>query len=350
MEQNLVIAKEFTLEEKQKVAVLAQKIDFNNRQSIIEFGTDAQSEATRLDDKILEKVKAKDADEIGLLLTDLVLKAKEIDIAKIGKDGGSLSKLPIIGTLFNQAEKTIARYSTLTSHIEMIADKLQTGRKRLTENDVMLDKLYELNISHYNNLKYYIAAGRQKLAELQDEIPRLQAEAQESGDEIDAQKVADLQQMAERLDIKIHNLSLSREICAQTAKQIRLIQGGNQLLVEKVQSSILQTIPLWKRQMVVALTLVGQRKAVELQKAVDQTTNDLLLKNSELLRTNTIEIAKANQRGIVDVDTLKKVHENFIATIDEIVKISEDGRKSRQSSTEELNKLANQRRMKLIDK
>ncbi len=334
-------------EQQNKVQQIMTQIDINDSQSIIQYGVGAQTNISNFADNILEQVKAKDAGEVGAVLTDLMLTVKKIDVDSLS-GGGAMSKIPLIGNLFDGAKKFVAQYQSIEHHIEEITDEMTKARMQLLKDVTLLDSLYEKNREYLTELDLFILAGGLKLKELQDKaLPELKAKAEASKDSLDAQKVQDLSQMINRFEKKIYDLKLSRMIAIQTLPQVRLIQNNDQLLVEKIQSSILNTIPLWKNQVVIAISLFRQKKALELQKEVSATTNDLLTKNSELLKTSSIEVAKESEKGIVEIETLKKVHDNLISTIDETLKIQAEGKTKRAQAEAEIQKLENDLKNKL---
>ena len=225
----------------------------------------------------------------------------------------------------------------MENQIDEISEKLDNERMILLRDIAMFDNLFEKNTECIHNLDLYIIAGNKKIEELRTIVlPKLQQIAEESKDPLDAQKVADMNDFTDRFEKKIHDLKLTRVVAIQTAPQIRFIQSGNKALVDRIQSSILNTIPLWKNQIVLAIGMIRQKGALDLQKQVNETTNNLLKKNSEILKTNTIEIAKENERGIVEIETLKKVNEDLITTLEETIKISEEGSKKRKEVEKEL--------------
>jgi uncharacterized protein YaaN involved in tellurite resistance len=323
------------------------QIDVNDSQGIIQYGVGAQVNISNFADSILNQVKAKDAGEAGAVLTDLMLTVKKIDVESLSGDS-LMSKIPLIGNLFAGTKKFIAQYQSIEHHIEEITDEMTKARMQLIKDITLLDSLYEKNKDYLTELDLFILAGELKLKELNEKtLPEVKANAAASNDTLDAQKVQDLAQMINRFEKKVHDLKLSRMISIQTLPQVRLIQNNDQLLVEKIQSSILNTIPLWKNQVVIAISLFRQKKALELQKEVSQTTNDLLTANSELLKTSSIEVAKESEKGIVEIETLKKVHENLISTIDETLKIQAEGKTKRAQAEVEIQKLENELKNKL---
>lgn len=338
---------DLTPEQKQKVEQIASSIDINDSQGIIQYGVGAQTNISNFADNVLEQVKAKDAGDVGKTLTDLMLTVKELDVESLSSES-FMSKIPLLGNLVSGAKRFVAQYQSIEHHIEEITDEMTKARMQLLKDITLLDALYDKNKDYMKELELYILAGEIKLKELQEKtLPELKAKAEASKDTLDAQKVQDLSQMINRFEKKIHDLKLSRMIAIQTLPQVRLIQNNDQLLVEKIQSSILNTIPLWKNQVVIAISLFRQKKALELQKEVSETTNDLLTKNADLLKTGSIDIAKESEKGIVEIETLKKVHESLISTIDETLKIQAEGRTKRAQVEVEITKLENDLKTKL---
>ncbi|MBA2870311.1 uncharacterized protein YaaN involved in tellurite resistance [Anoxybacillus calidus] len=335
-------------EHKEKALQLAQQIDPKNQQAIIQYGVAAQAELSKFSHSILSHVQTKDAGPVGEIISELMGKIKEVNPDDFMKTKGG-----IFSRLFNSMSKSIqgiiSKYQKIGVEIDKIADQLEKHRQMLFRDIMMLETLYEKNKEYFDALNIYIAAAEMKLEELQTKtIPELKAKAERSGSQMDIQEVNDLLQFADRLEKRIHDLKLSRQITIQTAPQIRMIQHMNQTLVERIQSSILTAVPLWKNQIVIALTLFRQKKAVEAQKQVTKTTNDLLLRNSEMLKMNTIEVAKENERGLVDIETLKKTQENLIATLEETLKIQHEGRIKRQQVEQELIHMEEQLKEKLM--
>lgn len=344
---DVVDVSRLSAEEMERVKNIADSIDVNDSQVVVQYGVGAQTNISQFSDTILGEVRSKDTGYVGTILTDLVMKVKDINVDGLG-GGGFLSKIPIIGRLVNSVQRFIAKYDKLSVQIEKIVDDLDAARMQLLRDITMLDGLYEKNVEYLQELDVYIAAGQIKLKELRETVlPEMKAKAEETKDPMDAQKLQDFNQMLNRFEKKLHDLKLSRMIAIQTSPQVRLIQGNNQVLVEKIQSSILNTIPLWKNQIVIAISLFRQKKALELQKDVTKTTNDLLMKNSEMLKDGSIEIAKESERGIVEIETLKKVNNDLITTIEETLSIQEEGKKKRKQAEQELVKLEGELKSKL---
>jgi uncharacterized protein YaaN involved in tellurite resistance len=335
-------------EHKEKALHLSKQIDPMNQQAIIQYGVAAQAELSKFSHSILKHVQTKDAGPVGEVISELMAKIKEVNPDDLmPAKGGIFSRL--FSSMSKSIQGIVAKYQKIGVEIDKIADQLEKHRQMLFRDIMMLETLYEKNKEYFAALNIYIAAAEVKLEELRSKtIPELKAKAESSGNQMDIQEVNDLIQFADRLEKRVHDLKLSRQITIQTAPQIRMIQHMNQTLVERIQSSVLTAIPLWKNQVVIALTLFRQKKAVEAQKQVTQTTNDLLLRNSEMLKMNTIEAAKENERGLVDIETLKKTQENLIATLEETLKIQHEGRMKRQQVEQELINMEEQLKEKLM--
>jgi uncharacterized protein YaaN involved in tellurite resistance len=335
-------------EHREKAMQLAKQIDPRNQQAIIQYGVAAQAELSKFSHAILHHVQAKDAGPVGEVISELMTKIKEVnpdDLLPAKK--GLLSRL--FGSVSKSLQGMMAKYQKIGVEIDKIADQLEKHRQMLFRDIMMLETLYEKNKEYFDALNIYIAAAEYKLEELRTKvIPEKRAEAERSGNQMELQEVNDLLQFADRLEKRIHDLKLSRQVTIQTAPQIRMIQHMNQTLVERIQSSILTAIPLWKNQVVIALTLFRQQKAVEAQKQVAETTNNLLLRNSEMLKTNSIEVARENERGLIDIETLKKTQENLVATLEETLKIQEEGRRKRQQVERELVTMEEQLKQTLL--
>ncbi|MBQ7494001.1 MAG: toxic anion resistance protein [Selenomonadaceae bacterium] len=324
-----------TPEEKAKVQSIKDSIDLTDSSTPLSFGAPAQKEIAQFSDSILAKVRSKDSGEVGTLLNDLVSKVRGFDVTK--KNDSFLSNLPIIGSLVNKADDMMQGYEKLSTQVEKIQAGLENSKVKMMEDVVMFDTLYQKNLDYFKNLQLYIRAGEEKLDEMRTiTLPKLRMQASESGDPMAVQVVNDFEQSVDRFEKKIHDLKLSKTLAIQTAPQIRLIQNNDRVLIDRVQSAIYHTIPLWKNQMVIALGLTRQKEVIEMQRAVSDATNDLLRRNAEMLKQNSIDTAKANERGIVDIDTVKKVNEDLISTIEETLRIQHEGRQKRQAAEKEL--------------
>lgn len=323
-------------ENRKKAIQLAEQIDPKNQQAIALYGTQAQSKLLSFSHSMLDHVQKKDTGEIGQIIGDLMKKLDQVspDALKPEKRG-LISKM--FGKISNSVQEVLTKYQKTGAQIDRISVKLDHSKTGLLQDIQVLEQLYEQNKEYFHALNVYIAAGELKLEELQNKtIPELKKKAELTQDQMAFQEVNDLMQFADRLEKRTHDLVLSRQVTMQSAPQIRLIQSANQALVEKIQSSITTAIPLWKNQVAIALTLLRQKNAVEAQKLVSKTTNDLLLKNAEMLKVNTLETAKENERGLVDVDTLKKVQDHLISTLEETLRIQAEGRAKRLQAEQDL--------------
>lgn len=336
-------------ENRAKAYQLAEQIDPTNHQAMISYGTPAQSKLLTFSNSMLEHVQKKDVGEVGNIISDLMKKLNELSPDELKPDKPSFFAR-MFGKLSGSVQEVLSKYQKTGAQIDRISVKLDRSKNILLSDIVILENLYETNKEYFQALNVYIAAGEIKLEEIHEKtIPELRKSAELSNDQMKFQEVNDMRQFAERLDKRLHDLKLSREITIQSAPQIRLIQNTNQALVEKIQSSIMTAIPLWKNQVAIALTLIRQRHAVEAQKQVSKTTNDLLLKNSEMLKTNTIETAKENERGLVDIETLKNTQANLISTLEETMRIQEEGRHKRRQAEQELASMENELKQKLLE-
>ncbi|WP_374702636.1 toxic anion resistance protein [Bacillus sp. V33-4] len=336
-------------ESREKAYQLADQIDPKNHQAIISYGTQAQSKLLTFSHSMLEQVKKEDIGEVGEILGDLMKRLSEVNPDELSPEKRSFFSR-MFGKISNSIQEVLSKYQKTGAQIDRVTVKLERSKNTLFQDIQFLEKLYEHNKEYFHALNVYIAAGELKLEELYEKtIPELKKKAESTQDQMAFQDVNDMRQFADRLDKRLYDLKLSREITVQSAPQIRLIQNTNQLLVEKIQSSILTAIPLWKNQVAIALTLIRQRHAVEAQKQVSKTTNELLLKNAEMLKTNTIEAAKENERGLVDIETLKKTQENLISTLEETIRIQEDGRNKRRQAEQDLITMENELKQKLLE-
>ncbi len=336
-------------ENREKAYQLAKQIDPKNHQAMISYGTPAQTKLLSFSNKMLEHVQTKDTGEVGEIISDLMKRFNDVNPDELKPE-----KKTLLGRMFGKVSgsvhEVLSKYQKTGAQIDRISVKLDRSKNVLLSDITMLEQLYENNKEYFHALNVYIAAGELKLEELYNEtIPVLKRAAEASNDQMKFQEVNDMNQFANRLEKRLHDLKLSREITIQSAPQIRLIQNTNQALVEKIQSSIMTAIPLWKNQVGIALTLIRQRDVVEAQKQVSKTTNDLLLKNAEMLKTNTIETAKENERGLIDIETLKKTQENIISTLEETLRIQEEGRTKRRLAEQELASMDTDLRQKLLE-
>ena len=326
---------ELSPEQKARVEEVKNSIDLMDSQAALQYGVGAQRNISSFSDHILTQVRSKDSGYVGELMSDLVLKVKEVDVD--GLDEGFLDKLPFLKNAPRAVKKFMQRYEKLEVQIDRIEQQLDQARMQMLKDITMFDGLYEKNLEYFRELQIYIAAGEEKLKELQEiTLPQLHAEATAKGDAMSAQVVRDFEDTVNRFEKKIHDLKLSKAVAIQTAPQIRLIQNNDKMLVDKIQTAILSTIPLWKSQIVIALGLHRQESVLKMQRSVSDATNTLLTKNAELLRQNSTEVARESERGIVDLETLKKVNADLISTIEETIKIQQEGRAARQNAETEL--------------
>jgi uncharacterized protein YaaN involved in tellurite resistance len=335
-------------EEQEKAKQLAEQIPVGNYEAIITYGANAQNQLSSFSHKMLDHVQSKDIGPVGDVLSDLMSKLSEIDPEDLSeKKKSGLSRL--FGKAKRSIQEMMTKYQKLSTQIDRIGVQLEHSKRGLLEDVQMLDSLYEQNKTYFQALNVYIAAAELKRDEIANVIiPEMQRKAELSNDQMAFQEVNDMGQFLDRLEKRLYDLQLSRQITIQSAPQIRMIQQTNQTLAEKIQSSIMTSIPLWKNQIAIALTLNRQRKAVESQRLVTKTTNDLLLKNSEMLKVNSIETAKENERGIVEIDTLKKTQENLIQTIEETLVIQADGRAKRKAAEVEIARMEEELKHRLL--
>ena len=339
-----------TLDEKhqEQARALAKQIDEKNLQAIISYGAAAQKQLGEFSHQMLSHVQAKDTGEIGDILNDLMERLNETDPNDlIAENQGFFQKF------FGKIKKSIyemqAKYQEVGSQVDKIAIRLDHEKNGLLNDNLSLEQLYQRNKDFFDALNIYIAAGEIKLAELQEIlIPEALEKARVTGDQMDVQVVNDLEQFLDRLEKRNHDLKLTRQMTIQQAPQIRLIQNTNQALAEKIQSSITTTIPLWKNQIAIAMTLLRQKDAVTAQRQVSETTNQLIQKNSEMLKISTIETARENERGIIDLETLQKTQKDLIETLEETLKIQQEGRARRRKAEVELTNMEEDLRQKLL--
>ncbi|KAA0562501.1 toxic anion resistance protein [Rossellomorea aquimaris] len=336
-------------EQQEKAIQLAAQIDYKDYEAILKYGTAAQTQLSTFSHSMLDHVQKRDIGPIGDVLGDLMKKLEQMNPDELNtKQKGVFKKL--FRKVSSSLQEVLSKYQKIGSQIDRISVRLEHSKKTLLDDNRLLETLYEKNKDYFQALNMYIAAAEIKREEIQHTLlPSLRKKAEETDDELIYQEINDTMQFLDRLDKRIHDLKLSRQMTIQSAPQIRLIQNTNQALAEKIQASVLTAIPLWKNQIAIALTLLNQQKAVAAQKQVSRTTNELLLKNSEMLKTNSIETAKENERGIIDIETLKKTQENLISTIEETLAIQAEGRQKRQQAEQEMVTMENDLKQKLIE-
>ena len=338
-----------TDEEKAAIDEFNQKIDVTDASQILQFGVPAQEKISKFSDSILEDVKTKNTGEVGELLANLVSEIKSFDSSIAASDkAGFIEKL--FGSAKKSIDKIIAKYSKIEKNIDTIEAGLEKDKLQMLKDITIFDTMYEKNLEYFKELSLYIIAGERKLEELKTQtLPELKEKAQKSGDQIDIQKVQDLEQMINRFEKKIYDLKTTRIISIQMAPQIRLLQNNEAELVEKIQSSITNTIPLWKNQMVLALGINNAKHALKGQQAVSKLTNDMLVKNSETLKQGSIEIAEESEKAIVSIETLQKTNRDLIDTLDAVIKIHEDGRVKRAEAEKELQNIEKELKEKMLE-
>ncbi|HSL96693.1 MAG TPA: toxic anion resistance protein [Thermoleophilia bacterium] len=340
---------ELTPQERAQVEQIKAAVDVEDTQTVLQYGLPAQNKIATFADTLLADIRTREAGQAGESLAELLVKVKEVDVDSLS-GGSSLARIPLVGRFVDSFNRFATRYQKIGATIEKLTLALEKARMGLLKDITVLDRMYELNLEYLGQLDLYIAAGDELLEELQTErLPALEAEAQASQDPLDAQRVNDVRQAVLRFERRLHDLKLTRMIAIQTAPQVRLIQSNDQNLVEKIQSSILTTVPLWKNQIVIALSLYRQQKALELQREVSDTTNELLAKNAALLKDGSAKVAREVERGVVDIETLRQVNADLVATLEETISIQDEGRRKRHEAEDELVRLQADLRQKLIE-
>ena len=331
-------------EEEKLVADFAEKIDLLNSNLVLQYGANAQKKIADFSETALENVKSKDLGEVGQMLTDVVVELKGFETAEEEKGFFGFFKKSA-----NRLDAMKSKYAKAESNVNQICKVLENHQIQLLKDIALLDKMYDLNTTYFKELTMYILAGKRKLKKAQQtELPLLLDKAAKSGLPEDAQAANDMAAMLNRFEKKIHDLELTRMISIQMAPQIRLVQNNDTLMTEKIQSTLVNTIPLWKSQMVLAIGINHSEQAARAQREVTDMTNELLRKNAEVLKTATIETAKESERGIVDVETLKKTNESLISTLDEVVRIQAEGRQKRMDAEAELARMEGELKNKLL--
>ncbi len=344
-EMTLITAENLSPEEKEKVTAIAQKIDVKNSAALLQYGAEPQKKIAEFSESALSNVRTKELGEVGNMLTSLVSELKSLDVDE--KDG-------FFGKLFKKAAAKASvlktKYGKAEESVERISSALEQHQIQLLKDVAVLDQMYAKNLENYKDLSLYILAGKEKLKEIREtELPALSEKARQTELPEDAQAARDMSDLCERFEKKIHDLELTRMVAIQMAPQIRLVQGNDTLMSEKIQSTVNNTIPLWKSQMLIALGLEHSAQATQAQKEVSDMTNQLLLKNAEKLKLATTEAAREAERGIVDIETLRDTNRMLIETLDEVVKIQAEGHARREAAEQELSKLEGEVREKLLE-
>lgn len=333
-----------TPEEQKMVNDFAAKIDIENTNQILQYGAGTQKKMADFSDTALENVKTQDLGEIGELISNVVGELKDFDVQEEGKFFGFFRKQT------SKIENLKNKYDKAQANVEKITDSLQQHQVRLMKDSAMLDKMYEQNLNYFKELTMYILAGKKKLEETRNgKLAEMKNKAALSGLPEDAQAARDLDEKCSRFEKKLHDLELTRTIAMQTAPQIRLIQNNDTVMVEKIQTTIINTIPLWKSQMVLALGIAHSAEAAQAQRQVTDITNELLRKNAETLHMATVETAKESERGIVDLETLQKTNADLIQTLDDVMRIQMEGRQKRQAAEMEMHRMEEELKRKLLE-
>ncbi len=332
-----------TDEERKMVDEFSTQIDLYNSNAVLQYGVGTQKKMADFSGDALDNVKTKDLGEIGDMLSGVVAELKDFDEEQKGFLG-------LFKKSSNKIENLKAKYSKAETNITKITDALEQHQVTLLKDIAMLDKMYDMNLSYFKELSMYILAGKKKLQQTRDnELPALYEKAKNSGLPEDAQAAKDLEELCNRFEKKVHDLELTRMVSVQTAPQIRLVQNSDTMMVEKIQSTIVNTIPLWRSQMVLALGVSHAEEASRAQREVSDMTNVLLQRNAEVLKIAAVESAKESERGIVDMETLKNTNAALISTLDEVVKIQEEGREKRRAAELEMQNMENELKQKLLE-
>ena len=332
-------------EERGMVDEFVSKIDITDSNAIIAYGSAPQNKIAAFSDSVIKNIRTKEAGAAGKLLSDLVVEIKNFDSTGEQKTG--------LKSIFSNASKSLdkmrANYSKVETNVDRISDSLETHRRQLLKDIATYDAMFENNYNYFRELNLYIIAGKEKVKETNEALlPQLRAKAEASGDQLDAQRLSDAQNALNRFEKKLHDLELSRMISLQMAPQIRLIQNNDAQLVDKIQSSIVNSIPLWKNQIVISMGLANAKAALETQRAVADMTNDLLKKNSEMLKQGSLDVARESERGMVSIETIQKTNQDLIETINGVLDIQREGSQQRHNAEIELSRIENELKQALI--
>ena len=339
---------ELTPEQKARVEDLKNSIDLMDSQTPLQYGVGAQRDISSFADSILAQARSQDSVHVGELMADLIRTVEDVGVDQL--DDGIFDKAPIFKNVSRAVRKFLQRYEKLEVQIDHIEQELEQARMQMLKDITMFDSLYGKNLDYFQELQIYITAGEEKLKELREiTLPQLHAEASAKADLMSVQVVRDFEETVNRFEKKVHDLKLSKMIAIQTAPQIRLIQNNDQMLVDKIQTAILSTIPLWKSQIVIALGLQRQETVLKTQRRFSDATSELLTKNAALLKQNSAGMARESERGMVDLETLKKVNADLIATIQETIKIQRESRAARQDAEVELAGIEGQLKRTLLE-
>ena len=334
-----------TPEEKEQVEAFVKQIDLSNTSGILNYGVGTQKKLADFSQKAIDNVRTKDMGEVGSMLSGLVNELKEFDVSEDEKGFTAFFKRKA-----NKVEALKTKYAKVEANVQTVSDELEKHQVQLLKDADLMDKMYELNLSYFHELTMYIAAGKKKLEEVRGgELAELQKKAEQSGLPEDAQKAKDLAEQCDRFEKKIYDLELTRTVAMQTAPEIRMVQNSDTVMAEKIQSTIVNTIPLWKNQMVIAIGLEHANQAARAEREVNDMTNQLLQKNAAALKTATVETARESERGIVDIETLKSTNQTLISAMDEILKIQTEGKEKRRTAEGELAQIESELKQKLLE-
>lgn len=343
-EMNVAQEPQLTPAEQKMVNDFAAKIDLTNSAQVLQYGAGAQKKMADFSESALDNVRTKDLGEVGQMLSGVVTELKSFDVSE--EDKGFFARFKRVG---NKLTAMKARYATAEANVDKICDALETHQVQLLKDISTLDKMYDVNKTYFKELSMYLLAGKQRLAQVRaEDLPALQQKAQQSGLPEDAQAANDLSSMCNRFEKKLHDLELTRMVSIQMAPQLRLVQNNDLLMSDKIQSTIVNTIPLWKSQMVLALGVEHSAQAAKAQREVTDMTNELLRKNADTLKMATIDTQRESERGIVDIETLQHTNETLISTLDEVMQIQQEGREKRAQAEQELGKLESDLKNKLL--
>lgn len=341
---------ELTPAEQQAIDEFVNKLDVTNTAQLLQFGASAQTNISKFSDQVLAEVKTKDTGAVGDMLSTLVTEIKNFNNDTASITAPQTGLLSIFNSAKKQFDKLVAKYNKVENNIDRIEKSLEGQRFTMLKDIATFDTMYDKNLEYFKQLSLYIIAGEKKLEELNNVVlPELRKKAEETQDQLDVQAVKDMSDTINRFEKKLYDLKTTRIISIQMAPQIRLIQNNDSELVNKIQSSIINTIPLWKNQVVIALGLANAKSALETQRKVTDLTNEMLKSNSELLKQGTVEVAKESERAIVDIETLSKTNADVIETLDKVLEIHEDGKRKRQEAEVELIKIESELKNKLLE-
>ncbi|MBE5834604.1 MAG: toxic anion resistance protein [Butyrivibrio sp.] len=338
-------ASQLSPEEMKMVDEFVKQIDISNSQAVMNYGAGTQKKMADFSSKAIDNVRTKDMGEVGNMVTNLVTQLKNFDVDE--EDKGLFSFFKKGGNKLNEMK---AKYSSVEANVEAISNELERHQATLMKDVALLDNMYQLNLNYFKELSMYIIAGKKKLAQARaTTLVELQNKATESGLPEDAQKAKDYAELCDRFEKKIYDLELTRTVAMQTGPQIRMVQNSDTIMAEKIQSTIVNTIPLWKNQMVIAIGIEHTAQASKAEREVNEMTNELLKKNADALKMATIEAAKESERGIVDIETLKHTNETLISTLDEVLVIQKEGKERRVAAEQELAQIETQLKEKLLE-